>query len=64
MPYEVRRRGAKYVTVTKGTGRVHGTFDTRAQAEAQLRALYANAPPEAEAASKAKMRARIRKRYG
>jgi len=40
MPYAVRKRGAKWVTVNKETGHVKGTHDTREEAVAQLRLLY------------------------
>jgi len=42
MPYEIRKRGSKYLVVNAKTGDAKGTHDTRAKAEAQLRALYAN----------------------
>jgi hypothetical protein len=42
MPYEIRKRGSKYVVVNAKTGDVRGTHDTKAKALAQLRALYAN----------------------
>ncbi len=48
MPFEIIKRGKVVQVVTQGTGKVHGTFpDTpegRAEAAAQLRALYANVP--------------------
>ena len=42
MPWEIKKRGSKWVVVKKGTTRVYGTHDTRQEAVAQLRALYAS----------------------
>lgn len=43
MPYEVKRRGSKFVLKKKGEGgRVLGTHPTRAKALAQMRAVYAS----------------------
>jgi len=42
MPYEIRKRGSKYLVVNAETGSVKGTHDTKTKAVAQLRALYAN----------------------
>ena len=44
MPYSVRKRGKKYVVVNKDTGKVKGTHPSKAKANRQLRALYANVP--------------------
>jgi len=44
MPWAVRKRGSKYVVVNKETGKVKGTHSSRAKAERQVRALYANVP--------------------
>jgi hypothetical protein len=46
MPYEVEKRGNKYV-VTSPNG-VKGTHSTKAEAQAQQRALYANTGEEAK----------------
>jgi len=43
MPYEIRKRGSKYLVVNSQTGDIKGTHSTKAGAEAQQRALYANA---------------------
>lgn len=52
MPYAIRSQHGKVEVVTKTTGSVHGTFpdspEGRKHAEAQMRALYANAPPGGE----------------
>ena len=48
MPFQVRKRGNKYVVITKGTGKVHGTFTSKEKALAQMRALYANVPEARE----------------
>lgn len=40
MPYIVRRRGEKWLTVNSETGEVKGTHDSKAKATAQLRLLY------------------------
>lgn len=52
MPYAVKPKGDKFVVVTTDSGKVHGTFDTKDEADKQLEALYANAPPSKEKASK------------
>ena len=39
MPYEVRQRGDKWLTVNARTGKVYGTHDSKAKAEAQERLL-------------------------
>lgn len=39
MPYSVRKRGTKYVTINKRTGDVKGTHPTKARAERQRRLL-------------------------
>ena len=44
MPWEVFRRGNKYVVINDVTKRVVGTHPTRKDALAQMRALYANVP--------------------
>jgi len=41
MPWAVRKRGTKYVTVNTDTGKVKGTHTSKAKAEAQKRLLYA-----------------------
>lgn len=46
MPWEARKRGSKWVVVQLDTGKVVGTHDGREAAVAQIKALYANAPPE------------------
>lgn len=40
MPYNVRRRGNKWVTYNTETGDVKGTHDTREGALKQMRLLY------------------------
>ncbi len=42
MPYGIRKEGEKWVVVNLRTGKVYGTHDSRASAEAQVRALRAN----------------------
>jgi len=42
MPWEIKRRDGKYVVVKKGSDKVVGRHSTKGEAEAQLRALYAN----------------------
>jgi hypothetical protein len=41
MPWHVNKRGSKFVVVDD-KGKVYGTHDTHKEAEAQVRALYAN----------------------
>lgn len=41
MPYYIKRAGSKFKVVT-ADGRVMGTHDSRSEAEAQRRAIYAN----------------------
>lgn len=48
MPYAVRRSGDKWQTYNPESGKVYGTHDSKGGAEAQLRALYVNAPPSEE----------------
>ena len=40
MPYAVYKRGERWVTVNKATGKVHGTHDSREKAMSQMRLLY------------------------
>lgn len=51
MPYKIQSSGNKFEVVNSDTGKVMGTFSSRAKAEAQMRALYAN-EPEANKRSK------------
>lgn len=44
MPFQVVKRGNRWLVITKGSGKVHGTFKRKIAALAQLRALYANVP--------------------
>jgi hypothetical protein len=44
MPYSIRHEGNKYEVVVTATGRVVGTHPNKAQAQAQLGALYTNVP--------------------
>lgn len=48
MPYGIEKSGEKYKVVNKNTKRVFGTHDSKEDADAQLRALYANADPKNE----------------
>ena len=48
MPYMIRRQDGRYCVVNQDTNRVYGCHDTRDEAEAQLRALFANTGPEAK----------------
>lgn len=40
MPYAVRKKGEKWLTVNSETGEVKGTHDSKQKAVAQLRLLY------------------------
>ncbi len=40
MPYEVEKRGNKWVTINTDTGDVKGTHGTREEALRQMRLLY------------------------
>ena len=40
MPYKVIKRGNKYLTINKQTGKVKGTHDSMAKAMSQMRLLY------------------------
>lgn len=42
MPYEVVKKGSKWVVVKESSGKVIGTHPTRAAAVKQMRALYAS----------------------
>ena len=44
MPYHIEHEGNKYKVVTTASGKVVGTHPSKAQAQAQLGALYANVP--------------------
>lgn len=46
MPWRIRKKGNKFLVVSEASGRVLGAHKTRAEALAQLRAVYANAKPE------------------
>ena len=48
MPYSIKRVGGRYQVITTESGKVHGTHGSEAEAQAQMRAIYANAPPAAE----------------
>lgn len=41
MPYSIRKHGDKYDIIKKDTGKKVGTSDSRAKAEASIRARYA-----------------------
>lgn len=40
MPYKVVKKGNKWLTINKETGKVKGTHDTKEKAVAQMRLLY------------------------
>jgi len=40
MPYDVEKRGNKWVTLNTDTGDVKGTHDTKEEALRQMRLLY------------------------
>ena len=44
MPYKIEQQGEKFKVINSDTGKIHGEHASRAKAEAQLRALYANEP--------------------
>lgn len=46
MPWAIRRRGSKWAVVKRSDGKVVGTHDDYAAAQAQQRALYANVDKE------------------
>jgi hypothetical protein len=46
MPYEIKKQGARYAIVNKDTGKTVGHSDTKAKAEASVRARYANEKPK------------------
>ena len=48
MPYKIRKSGDKWEVYNPDTGKVYGIHDTKEEAEAQVKALYAQAPPEDE----------------
>lgn len=52
MPYSVKKVGGKFQVVTTDTGKVHGTHSSKEAAVRQMRAIYANAPPESEGKAK------------
>ena len=42
MPYQIKKQGSQYVVTKKSGGRVLGTHSSKARAQAQVRAIYAN----------------------
>lgn len=58
MPWDTIRSGGKFKVVNKQTGRVAGTHPSKADAERQRKALYANAP---EASIKSRVRKAVKK---
>lgn len=48
MPYEIRKDGEYWEVYNPETGRVYGRHKSKSDAEAQVRALYANADPKKE----------------
>lgn len=40
MPYQIEKRGNKWVVINKETGKVKGTHTTESKAKAQMRLLY------------------------
>lgn len=42
MPYTIRKQDGKWKIIKKTTGKVVGTSDTKAKAQASVRARYAN----------------------
>lgn len=44
MPWNVRRSGSQYEVVQQNNGKIVGKHPTRAAAERQMAALYANEP--------------------
>lgn len=48
MPYNVKKKGNKWIVYNPDTGKIYGTHPTRKDAEAQQKALYVNAPPSKE----------------
>lgn len=48
MPYKIRKKGDQWEVYNPDTGKVYGTHDTKAEADDQLAALYANANPKNE----------------
>ena len=44
MPYKIEQVGNKFRVIAQNTGHVAGTHQTKAKAEAQMAALYANEP--------------------
>lgn len=60
MPYDVKKDGNKWVCFNKDTGKVYGRFDTKKEAQDQMKALMANANPKSEK----KLTVKIRKSSG
>jgi hypothetical protein len=49
MPYKIRKnKKGEWEVYNPDSGKIYGTHPTRKDAEDQLAALYANAPPEDE----------------
>ena len=52
MPYKIVQHGNKFSVVTQNTGKIVGTHPSKAQAQAQMGALYANVPDAKEDVAK------------
>ena len=48
MPYAIRKKGDQHQVINSQTGKVFGTHPSYGAAQAQMRALYVNAPPDEE----------------
>lgn len=46
MPYQIQKRAGKWVIIKKTTGEVVGHSNSKAMAEASVRARYANEKPK------------------
>lgn len=50
MPYVIRKEGSRWVVYKKGTRKRLGRHDSKAQAQAQVRAIYVHSGEEVEEA--------------
>ena len=48
MPYAIRNKGDTHEVYNPDTGKVYGTHPTYGKAQAQMRAMYVNMPPDEE----------------
>lgn len=51
MPWEAKKRGSKWIVTKEGENKALSTHDSKAEAQAAVRARYANTGPESKRGS-------------